>query len=263
MAWELHTRSSHERAPGYPPADEWLNDSMDLRDFRVLSFDCYGTLIDWEAGILAGIRPWIEARGVEVDDAEILESFGLAESAQEAETPEALYPVVLEGVHRRLAAQWGLPPDEQAARLFGKSVGTWPPFADSHDALTRLKRRYRLVVLSNVDRESFAASRRQLDVEFDAVYTAEDIGTYKPNPANFAYLIEAEKAAGYNKSAILHVGQSLYHDHVPASGAGLATCWIQRPSPAGDHGAARPPDRRPRIDFHYTSLADLATAAEL
>lgn len=236
---------------------------MDLSQFRVLSFDCYGTMIDWEAGILANLRPWIETQQLELRDVDILEAFGLAESTEEAEAPDAPYPVVLEAVHSRLANRWGLPPDEPAANRFGHSVGSWPAFPDSHDALTRLQQQYRLVILSNVDRASFAVSQRQLDVEFEAVYTAEDIGSYKPDPYNFTYLIESEQAAGFHKSEILHVGQSLFHDHVPASAAGIATCWIQRPSLAGDHGATRPPDHRPRVDFHFTSLAQLADAAHL
>lgn len=240
----------------------WLNTVMDdLSEFRVMSFDCYGTMIDWESGILAQIRPWVDAQDVEVGDVEILEAFGLAESAQEAETPGALYPVVLRGVHHRLAAQWSLPPDDLAARQFGESVGSWPAFADSREALTRLQQRYRLVILSNVDRKSFSASQNLLGVEFDAVYTAEDIGSYKPDANNFAHLLQSERAVGYDKSEILHVGQSLFHDHAPASEAGLTTCWIQRSTPAGDHGAARQPHRQPRVDFRFTSLAELADAA--
>jgi len=236
---------------------------MKLSEFQVMSFDCYGTMIDWESGILAQIRPWVAAQGVEVSDSEILEGFGAAESLQEAETPSALYSDVLRGVHRRLATLWGLPHADSAAHRFGKSVGMWPVFPDSHDALSRLQQRYRLVILSNVDRESFSASQTLLGVEFDAVYTAEDIGSYKPDPNNFAHLLESEKAAGYDRSEILHVGQSLFHDHVPASDAGLATCWIQRPTAVGDHGAAPPPKRLPRVDFHFFSLVELADAAHL
>ncbi len=105
------------------------------------------------------------------------------------------------------------------------------------------------------------ASNTLLNVDFDAIYTAEDIGSYKPDPRNFAHLIESEQKAGYSTQELLHVGQSLFHDHVPASEAGLATCWIQRPSRAGDHGAARLPDHRPKVDYHFTSLAELADAA--
>ena len=237
--------------------------SMNLREFRVLSFDCYGTMIDWETGILDNLRPWLGARGAEVEDAEILKAFGRAESAEEAAGPSAPNPTILQRVHARLATQWRLVGDESAAVRFGASVGEWPVFADSHLALTNLKRRYRLVILSNVDRASFSASQEQLGVEFDAVYTAEDIGSYKPDPSNFAHLIRSERVAGFHKSEILHVGQSLFHDHVPAISAGISTCWIQRPTLAGDHGAARPPRRRPRVLFHFTSLAELAAAADL
>jgi 2-haloacid dehalogenase len=234
-----------------------------LNDFRVLSFDCYGTMIDWETGIIDQLRPWVDAHGVRLSDVDLLEGFGHSESAQEAETPQALYPSILEGVHHQLATRWGMPHDEKTAVRFGESVGSWPAFSDSADALARLKERYRLVILSNVDRKSFAASNKKLDVEFDAVYTAEDIGSYKPDPRNFAYLLESERAAGHQPGDILHVGQSLFHDHVPAEAAGLATCWIQRPSPAGSHGAAQPPEHPPDVTFRYRSLAELAEAAGL
>jgi FMN phosphatase YigB (HAD superfamily) len=112
-----------------------------------------------------------------------------------------------------------------------------------------------------VDQKSFAASRNQLDITFDAVYTAETIGSYKPDSAKFDYLLEAERTAGYDQAEILHVGQSLFHDHVPAANAGIATCWIQRPSPAGKHGAAQPPATRPEVDFHFATLAELAAAS--
>ena len=236
---------------------------MNLDDFKVLSFDCYGTMIDWETGILAHTLPWAQERGLRVRDAEILEAFGQAESAEEAAAPDALYPKILERVHLRLATQWGLPSDEVAAARFGDSVASWPAFPDSHSALTRLKARYRLVILSNVDRKSFSGSQKRLGVEFDAVYTAETIGSYKPNPRNFAYPLEAEWAAGYRREEILHVGQSLFHDHVPAAKAGIATCWIQRSTPAGDHGAAPPPASRTQVDFHFRSLGELAAAAGL
>ena len=236
---------------------------MDLADFRVLSFDCYGTMIDWETGIMAQIRPWLAGRGVAVSDVEILQAFGQTESAEEEAAPDALYPIILERVHGRLAARWGLLADEEAAVRFGGSVERWPPFPESHEALTRLKQRYRLVILSNVDRRSFSKSQQQLDVDFDAIYTAEDIGSYKPDPRNFDHLLEAERAAGYRRREILHVGQSLFHDHVPATNAGIATCWIQRPTLAGDHGAAQPPASRPRVDFHFRSLTELAEEAGL
>ena len=218
-------------------------------------------MIDWERGILTQLRPWLANQGRPLEDTEILEAFGIAESAQQVETPDALYPLILREVHTRLAARWGLAQDEPAAGRFGASVGRWPAFPDSHQALTRLGKRFRLVILSNVDRGSFSRTNKLLNVGFDAIYTAEDIGSYKPDPRNFAHLITSEQEAGYSTQEILHVGQSLFHDHVPASEAGLATCWIQRPSRAGDHGAARLPDHRPNVDYHLASLAELADAA--
>ncbi len=152
-------------------------------------------MIDWEKGILTSIRPWLEGRGVEVTDSEILSAFGRFETAEESATPSALYPDILARVHSRLATAWHLDPDPAAASRFGSSVRSWPPFSDSHEALTRLRHQYRLVILSNVDQESFAASRLRLDIDFDAVYTAETIGSYKPDPANFAHLLQAERAA--------------------------------------------------------------------
>jgi 2-haloalkanoic acid dehalogenase type II len=235
---------------------------MNLQDYRVLSFDCYGTLIDWESGILTRIRPWLVDCGIHVSDREILVAYGRAEALQEAETPDAPYPQILRAVHDRLAGRWGVDPDTSLAAEFAGSVGTWPPFADSPSALAALKQRYRLVILSNVDGASFARSEEQLGTRFDAVYTAEDVGSYKPDPRNFEYLLEAEKASGYDRGDILHVGQSLYHDHIPAAAAGLATCWIQRPSPAGEHGAARSPEGDAPVDYHFRSLAELAEAVE-
>ena len=230
---------------------------MDLGDFKVLSFDCYGTLIDWETGILSQLRPFLAAHDIEADDAEVLGGFGRAESEEEAIAPGELYPEILRRVHSRLASHWGLDADPSAADEFGNSVALWPPFSDSQQALMELQKSYRLVILSNVDRSSFAASERRLGVSFDAVYTAEDIGSYKPDPRNFAYLLEAEWDAGFRRSDILQVAQSQFHDHVPATAAGISTCWIQRPSPAGDHGAARPPDDQPPVNFHFKSLAEL------
>jgi len=233
---------------------------MDLNDFKVLSFDCYGTLIDWEAGILSQIQPFLSSHGVDVDNAAILGAFGHAESMEEADDPGELYPEILRRVHSRLASYWGLDADASAADEFGNSVALWPAFSDAQEALAELQENYRLVILSNVDRASFARSEQRLGVSFDAVYTAEDIGSYKPDPRNFAYLLERERESGFEPAEILHVAQSIFHDHEPASAADIATCWIQRPSPAGEHGAARPPDTKPNIDFHFRSLAGLVAA---
>jgi 2-haloacid dehalogenase len=230
-----------------------------LSDFDVLSFDCYGTLIDWETGILQALAPWLERLGA--DPETVLEAFARHESAQEAETPALRYPEVLARVHRRLADELGLDttPEEDAA--FGASIPQWPPFPDSPEALRRLQRHYRLVILSNVDRASFRASEERLGVRFDDVFTAEDIGSYKPDPANFEYLVRELARRGIPRERILHTAQSLFHDHVPARRLGLATCWIdRRRGRAG--GATRAPEEAVQPDFTFASLEEMARARE-
>jgi len=232
---------------------------MRLSDFSVLTFDCYGTLIDWESGIWQALRPLVALCPSPPARDAALAAFGVAESAQERETPGLLYSTLLALVHGRLAAEWGVAPDAVEAEAFGGSVGDWPAFSDSAAALAYLKRSYKLVILSNVHRAGFAGSNRKLGVEFDAVYTAEDIGSYKPDPRNFRYLLDRLAEQGHRPGDILHVAQSLYHDHAPANRAGLASAWIDRRHGA-DGGATPPVDATVRYDFRFTSLAELAEA---
>jgi 2-haloacid dehalogenase len=231
-----------------------------LRDFRVLTFDCYGTLIDWETGIRAALGPWLADRGVRAAPEEILAAFAAAEAPQQAATPDLRYPELLARVHATVAKHFGVAPDPAAAAAFGRSVAEWPAFADSPAALRYLKEHYRLVILSNVDRASFADSKRRLGVAFDAVYTAEDIGAYKPDRRNFEYLLARLAEQGVAPDQILHTAQSLYHDHVPAKRIGLATCWIHRRAGKSGHGATRAPEREVRPDFRFATLGDLVAA---
>ncbi|MBV9344738.1 MAG: haloacid dehalogenase type II [Gammaproteobacteria bacterium] len=233
---------------------------MRLHDFSVLTFDCYGTLIDWEAGLVRALQPLVDAGRLTLSRDELLAEFGRHESAQQSATPRMRYPELLATVHRRLAAHWEVYLPEDAHAAFGASVGKWPAFADSADALRYLKRHYPLVILSNVDRASFAQSRAQLGVEFDAICTAEDIGSYKPDPRNFAYLIETVGRLGIPRSQILHTAQSLHHDHAPAHQAGLATAWIDRRHDQQGWGATRPPQGTPPFDFRFVSMAAMAQA---
>lgn len=233
---------------------------MRLQDFRVLTFDCYGTLIDWERGILAALEPLVARLPKPPSPNVVLETFARHESAQEKTTPALGYPLLLAKVHRLLSEEWNLAADAAAERRFGASVKDWPPFADSPAALAQLKQHFQLVILSNVDRASFAASNRRLGVAFDAVFTAEDIGSYKPDPANFRYLIEHLAERGVRREEILHTAQSLYHDHVPAKRAGLATAWIDRRHASDGFGATLPPPEDVRTDFRFPSLAALAEA---
>jgi 2-haloalkanoic acid dehalogenase type II len=229
---------------------------MRLRDFAVLSFDCYGTLIDWESGIWAALQPLCSRAGIGREDA--LAAFARHESAQQDETPRVKYSDLLAQVHRRLAVEWRAAPSEPEARAFGSSVGDWPAFPDTPAALAYLKRFYKLVILSNVDRVSFTRSNLRLGIEFDAIYTAEDIGSYKPDPANFRYLVERLAEAGHGIGDILHVAQSLYHDHAPANAIGLRSAWIDRRGDAPGSGAT--PPAIARYDFRFASLGELAAA---
>ncbi len=239
--------------------------TSDLADYGVLSFDCYGTIIDWETGLWSALRPLFEANGARPDRSEVLTSYGELEAEQEAATPTLSYPEVLSSVHHRLAIGLGLETSEEMDHAFGSSVPSWPAFADSADALRRLGERYRLVILSNVDRAGFAASNRLLGIEFDAVHTAEDIGSYKPDPENFDYLLRhVEHDFGVSGDSVLHVAQSLFHDHAPAKAAGIETVWIdrQRLSAGGAWGATKRVDDAPEPDHVYYSMAELADAVE-
>jgi len=232
---------------------------MRLGEFHALSFDCYGTLIDWEAGMLAALGPWRGRTCPRGDDEALLAAFARHESAQQAETPGLGYREVLARVLHRIAREVEVDLRADEARAFADSIGAWPAFPDSPAALRYLKQHYTLVVLSNVDRASFAASEAALGVSFDAVYTAEDIGSYKPDARNFAYLVARMAERGIAATRLLHVAQSLYHDHVPAKAAGLATAWIDRR--AGRPGGATVlPGGPVSYDFRFATLGDLADA---
>jgi 2-haloacid dehalogenase len=219
--------------------------ALDLGEFSALTFDCYGTLIDWETGILAALRPWVAAHRVEAGDEELLAAFGRAESRREADDPTAPYPRILAGVLEDLAAELGTTVTPKEAAAFGDSVKDWPAFPDSADALAYLRRHYRLVIVSNVDRASFRHSNAKLGVTFDAVVTAEDAGAYKPAPNHFRVALARLAALGVPKDRVLHVAQSLFHDHVPAKELGLRTMWVNRrasrPGGGGPSGSGATP----------------------
>ena len=231
-----------------------------LKGFRVLTFDCYGTLIDWESGILAGLKPLTDRLDREISHDEILESHAWHESRQQLTAPGMPYADLLATVYRRLAEEWGksVPWDECVA--YGNSIGNWPAFSDSADALRYLKQQFRLVILSNVDNASFAASNEKLGVDFDAVFTAQDIGSYKPAKRNFEYMLSNLARSGFTKDDILHVAESLYHDHAPANELAIRNCRIYRRLGMEGFGAAMNPQAMPSCDFVFGSMRELAAA---
>lgn len=233
---------------------------MKLTDFKVLTFDCYGTLIDWESGMVAGLAPLTDQLERELTRNEILEAHARYESSQQRQTPAKRYQDLLAVVYRRLAEAWGLSVSWDECLRYGRSIKDWPAFPDSAGALLYLKQYYQLVILSNVDNESFAASNSKLGVEFDAIYTAEDIGSYKPADANFDYMLTMLQSRGIGKSEILHTAESLFHDHVPANRHGLKTCWIYRRYGQEGFGATMPPGERPPYDFCFKSMAEMVEA---
>lgn len=233
---------------------------MKLRDFTTLTFDCYGTLIDWESGMLAALQPLTRRVSPTLSADQILEAHARHESAQQVQTPAMRYSELLAVVYKRLAEEWGLPVTWKECLAYGASVPDWPAFPDSVEALAYLKKHFKLVILSNVDNESFSASAERLKVAFDAVYTAQDIGSYKPSERNFEYMLQKQASNGTRQEQILHTAESLFHDHVPANRHGLASCWIHRRHGKEGFGATMTPATMPRHDFRFTSMAEMARA---
>lgn len=234
---------------------------FDLTRFKVLSFDCYGTLIDWESGIGSVLAPWAREQGLDRSTEELLAAFADKEKAVEIEAPRALYPEVLAESFRRVGAALGRPVTESWAKRLGASVGDWPAFPDAADALSSLAERYRLIIVSNVHRAGFAASNEQLRADFAAVITAEDVGAYKPAEQHFRALEQVLEGFGIARSELLHVAQSLFHDHVPARREGLASVWINRRHGRPGWGATPEPSEPWSYDLEFASLAAFAHAA--
>jgi len=235
-----------------------------LKDFSVLTFDCYGTLIDWESGIWDAFQPLIMAnKANELDRKIVLQAFAKAEHWQQSETPNMIYADILKNVHIKVALDLGLTTNQELNLNFAHSVPYWPAFPDTADALRILNQHYKLVILSNVSRQGFAASNKKLGVEFDVIYTAQDIGFYKPTPKNFEYMLEnLDKDFGIKSQDILHTAQSLFHDHVPAKSFGLACAWIDRQGlqQSDNWGATAVVEKRPEVDFIFGSMMEMVQA---
>lgn len=230
---------------------------IDFSQYEALTFDCYGTLIDWESGIWGALQPVLAAHGVTAEREAALERFGRLESAAEA-GPYQTYRIVLGGVLAGLGSEMGFTPSAAEQAVFGGSVEAWPAFADSAAALKALKTRYKLGILSNVDDDLFAFSNRKLDVAFDWIVTAQQARSYKPSHNNFHL---AFQRLGLPREKILHVAQSLFHDHAPAKQLGLTTVWINRRGGKAGWGAT--PAAQAQPDLELPDLRSLAQAAGL
>ena len=235
---------------------------MRLHDFRVLSFDCYGTLIDWEAGIGTVLREWADRRGLDMTTEELLVAYADNEAEAERNHPTDPYPSILSRAMRGLGKQLDTEVSYDDAHALAVSVPDWPAFPDSAEALQRLSERFKLIILSNIDNDGFAASNRRLGVTFDAILTAENIGSYKPSPANFDALDHHVDTMGIPRDKLLHVAQSLFHDHVPAKGRGMTTVWINRRYADPGWGATPNPEADVTPDWTFTSMAEFADAVE-
>jgi 2-haloalkanoic acid dehalogenase type II len=234
---------------------------VEITDFEAISFDCYGTLIDWEAGLIAVLGPWARSGGLALDDESLLAAYAGHEEREETADPGALYPDILRRSMITLGQDLGAEVTSEDADRLARSVPDWPAFGDSAAALAALAERYKLIILSNIDRASFAGSQRRLGVDFASVLTAQDIGSYKPSPRNFDALLAQARRLGVGEGKLLHTAQSLFHDHVPAQRAGLRTVWINRRHDQPGWGATPAPPVDVTPDWEFPSMAGFAAAA--
>ena len=234
---------------------------MKLTDFKMLSFDTYGTLIDWESGIYNALGPLLEKVPIKLERDEVLELFALHEKHQQRDNPTQVYSALLADVARSMAQKWQIRISDAEAQDFGRSVKHWPAFDDSAESLKYLRRHYRIATLTNCDRISYMGSNARLEIEWDAIYTAQDVGCYKPSLRNFEYLFEhARRDLGILPHEILHVAQSLTHDMVPATAMGMTKVWINRRHGIEGYGATAPPEGEFTIEAEFASMADFVDA---
>lgn len=235
---------------------------LELKQFQALTFDCFGTLVDWEAGIAPILEDWARRNGVRADREQLLAAFGEAESRIEAGHPTLNYPDVLRAVMASIADRYSARPDREAADRLANSVGDWPIFSDTVEALGRLQRYYKLAIVSNVDNASFARVRARLGVALDLVVTAEDVASYKPSLRNFEAVLSELAEIGVARDRVLHVAQGLFHDHVPAKEIGLASVWIDRRRGRVGPGATPAVEAAVRPDLVFGSLREFAEAVD-
>jgi len=231
---------------------------LDFRNFDVITFDCYGTLIDWEAGIIGALAPFREAGKLGVSDEALLQSYALLESTLE-DGEYHRYRDVLRGVMRGLATRYSVPETRVNLDALADSLPSWKPFPDTVEALQRLRAHYKLGIISNVDVDLFAGTARHLNVEISHLITAEQVGAYKPSHENF---ILALQSIGVPKERLLHAAQSRFHDIAPARALGIASVWVNRHAARPGQGATTRSAAVPDLEVpDLKTLADHVDAA--
>jgi 2-haloacid dehalogenase len=227
---------------------------LNFAQFRLVTFDCYGTLIDWEAGIFSALRPILAAHGKTIEDSELLRLYSELESNAERGEFHP-YREVLQSVVRGFGKRLAFVPTECQMRSLPDSLPNWPPFPDTIAALGKLKAHYQLAIISNVDDDLFAPTARRLEIPFDYLITAQQAHAYKPSLRMFKL---AQQRTGVAPSQWLHVAQSIYHDVIPARSLGITTVWVNRPSSRPGSGAAKAASGQPDLE-----VPDLKTLAQL
>ncbi|MEG4582704.1 haloacid dehalogenase type II [Microcoleus sp. MON1_C5] len=229
---------------------------LEFNQFEVVSFDCYGTLIDWERGILAALKQLLSHREIDFSDDGILELFAAVESElEDASNSYIKYRDILQEIVKKLGKNFNFVPTETEINCLVDSVKNWQPFPDSVAALESLKQKYKLVVISNIDDDLFAETAKHLKVEFDWLITAEQVRSYKPSTRNFEIALET---MGISADKLLHVAQSIYHDIVPATSMGISTVWVNRRHDKTGFGATLPASGQPDLE-----VPDLKTLVEM
>ncbi len=227
---------------------------LDFEKFKVMSFDCYGTLIDWETGILASMKKVLAEAECQPGDDEILSLYADIEAGLQAGM-YTTYKQTLREIIDRMGQRFGFEPTPERRESLVISLPNWPPFDDTVASLGAFKRKYKLAVISNTDDDLFGQTAKRLEVSFDWVITAEQVRDYKPSLKNFEYAIQL---IGIPKERMLHIAQSVYHDIVPASSLGIATVWINRRKGLVGSGATKPAQGEPDLE-----VPDLATLVSM
>jgi len=234
---------------------------LDFDRYTSISFDCYGTLIDWESGIVSGLQPVLQNHGIKASDEEILELHAQTEHKLQASSTKGNYVKyrhILEEEVREASRRWDFEAEPSELRALADSLRYWKPFSDTVEALEALKERYKLAIISNVDDGLFALTACHLEVEFDWIITAEQVGTYKPSKNNFEIALER---MGIQKGKLLHAAESLFHDIAPATELGISTVWVHRRTEKEGFGATPPASAKP--DLEVPDLKSLVSAASL